>query len=274
MPFHRFLTVSIALLLALSILFFIGEVLDVAFSFQVDDYWVKIIFAILFFLGLHYALLMGFSSNYFLQKQSKSEIKGQGHLIDTSAIIDGRLIEIAKSGFSPKDLIIPQFVVRELQLISDSPDHEKRTKGRRGLDMLKQMKNSNLISVTISEEDASDVGVDNKLLALARLKKYNIITTDFNLIKVGQVEGLGVLNINMLATLLKPSLAIGDKIKVFISKKGNNRNQGVAFLPDDTMVVIEDAEKFIGYQRFVMISSYIQNESGRIAFARVVNNNR
>lgn len=271
-PFFRFLTLSISTLLSLSVIWMLGNVLRVDFSFTADSYWMEIIFTILSYTAVYYALIMGFSSEYFRRiLPDKKNANGEKFLVDTSAIIDGRLIDIAKSGFVTKGLLIPQFVIRELQLISDSPNHEKRSKGRRGLDVLKQMKNSDFLTVEMTVEDLPDViGVDNKLLALAAKKHYRIITTDFNLVKVAQVEGVKVMNINQLSTCLRPSINSGDKVKVFVSKKGNNKNQGVAFLPDDTMIVIDEGEKHIGYQRTVLINSYIQNESGRIAFARII----
>ena len=271
--FYRFLTFAVSILLSLSVLLVLSSVLRVDFSLTADRYWVEIIFTLLAFFAVYFALLIGATSNYFKRKTTETKMIADKHLIDTSAIIDGRLLDIAQSGFAPRFLVIPQFVIRELQLISDSPNHEKRSKGRRGLDMLKQMTASEHMTVEIITQDAPEAtGVDSKLLALAKRLKNRIITTDFNLVKVAQVEGVQVLNINQLATLIRSNLNVSDRIRVFVSKKGNNRNQGVAFLPDDTMVIIEDAEKFIGDQKTVSINSYIQNESGRIAFARIVNN--
>lgn len=276
-PFFRFLTIGISLLISLSTLWMLGNVLKVNFSLSADTYWTEIIFSILCYCSMYYALLMAFTSDYFSRTFSNitppdtEKTKQWKQLVDTSAIIDGRLLDIAKSGFISTEFVIPQFVIRELQLISDSTNHEKRSKGRRGLEMLKQMKNSDFLNIQIIDDDFNDTAsVDNKLLLLAKEENCHIITTDFNLVKVAQIESVKVLNVNQLASFLRPLITVGDKIKVSISKKGNNRNQGIAFLPDDTMIVVEEGEKHIGCQRTVLINNYMQNESGKLAFAQIV----
>ena len=133
------------------------------------------------------------------------------------------------------------------------------------------MKNSDHLSIQIVNEDVKSArNVDSKLLALATEKNYKIITTDFNLFKVAQVEGIEALNINYLATLMRPNININDRVRVFILKKGNNKGQGLAFLPDDTMVIVDGASKYVGFQKQVIVTSYIQSESGRMVFAKLL----
>lgn len=278
--FVRFLTMGVSLLLTLSTLWMLSNLLNTEFDLLVEPkywYWVEIIFTILCYCTLYFSIILGFKSDYFtrpfITKSTKKEQNQQ--LVDTSAIIDGRLLEIAKCGFITNEIIIPQFVIRELQLISDSTNHEKRNKGRRGLDILKQMKISDFLNIQLTTDDFNDVeGVDNKLLVLAKKKGHHIITTDFNLVKVAQIEGVKVLNINQLAACMRANIAVGDKIKVFINKKGNGRNQGIAFLPDDTMIVVEEGEKLIGSPCTVLINNYIQNESGKLAFAQIISSGK
>ncbi len=273
-PFFRSLTVAIMVSLGIFILSMISILLDIRPPklTGITKDWAEAFMLYLFFITVYSSIRTGAGSNYFRKKMSKKSKSERSYLVDTSAIIDGRLLEIAKTGFIPHLLVIPQFVIQELQLISDSHLHEKRMKGRRGLDLLKQMKNSDDISLKIIDEEVLESkNVDGKLLAMARKDNYSIITTDYNLVKVGQVENIQTMNINHIATVLKPSLSSSDRLKVQVAKKGNNKNQGVAFLPDDTMIIIEDGERYIGQQRNILITSFIQNESGRIAFARIQN---
>ncbi len=270
--FHKILTIGILLSLSLAVIFFTVQILSFLPSndvMQNDEKYLIVIASL--FIAFYLSFQVGNSSSYFSKVKASDIKEGAKHLIDTSAIIDGRLLEIAKSGFIPKSLAIPNFVIRELQLISDSSNNEKRMKGRRGLELLKQMKNSDFLSIQIINEDVKSAkNVDSKLLALAAEKNYKIITTDFNLFKVAQVEGVEALNINYLASLIKPSLNINDRIRVFVVKKGNNKGQGVAFLPDDTLVIIDGAAKYIGTQKQVIITSYVQSESGKMVFARAL----
>jgi uncharacterized protein YacL len=269
--FYVVLTIGITLSFSLIIVYLISEIFFNTESFLlIDARWYQAIIAVIVSLCFYFSFQIGFSTEYFKKKKTNKYFE-QKYLIDTCAIIDGRLLEIAKSGFIPKSLIIPNYVIQELQLISDSYNHEKRTKGRRGLDLLKHMKNSDHLSVQIINEDDAEVKtVDGKLLSTAKKNNYKIITTDFNLSKVAQLQGVQCLNINYLATLIKSNLNVGDRMRVSIAKKGNNKDQGIAFLPDDTMVVVENAEKFIGKQKQVVIMSYIQSESGKMAFANIV----
>lgn len=270
--FYTILTTGIILVITFTLVYLLSQILLHENSiFAIEQEWNEIIIATLTVISFYFSIRIGFYSEYF-KKKKDSNVNEVHYLVDTCAIIDGRLLEVAKSGFIPKNLIIPNFVIQELQLISDSYSHEKRSKGRRGLDLLKHMKNSDHLSIQIINEDIEDIKtVDAKLLALAKKYDYKIITTDFNLAKVAQLQGVQCLNINFLATLIKPAINIGDRIRVQIIKKGSNKDQGLAFLPDDTMVVIEEGEKFIGNQKQVLITSFIQSESGKMAFAKLSN---
>ena len=176
------------------------------------------------------------------EKQSKKSFK----ILDTSVIIDGRIADIAETGFLDGILVIPQFVLRELQLVADSADSMKRNRGRRGLDILQRMQKMATLNVQIVEDDFPAVReVDMKLIELAKVYDCKIITNDFNLNKVAQLHGVEVLNINELANALKPIVLPGETMRVFILKEGKEYNQGVAYLDDGTMVVVDNARKMI-----------------------------
>ena len=167
-------------------------------------------------------------------------------ILDTSVIIDGRIADIAETGFLDGVLVLPQFVLRELQLVADSADPLKRNRGRRGLDIMQRIQKMASITVQIVEDDFPAVReVDLKLIELAKLYEAKIITNDFNLNKVAQLQGVDVLNINELANALKPIVLPGEIMKVFILKEGKEYNQGVAYLDDGTMVVVDNARKMI-----------------------------
>ncbi len=177
------------------------------------------------------------------EKQSKKSHK----ILDTSVIIDGRIADIAETGFLDGVIVIPQFVLRELQLVADSADSLKRNRGRRGLDILQRIQKIASLVIQIVEDDFPAVReVDIKLIELAKLYESKIITNDFNLNKVAQLQGVEVLNINELANALKPIVLPGEIMKVFILKEGKEYNQGVAYLDDGTMVVVDNARKMIG----------------------------
>lgn len=189
-------------------------------------------------------------------------------LLDTSVIIDGRVADIIEFGFMDGEIIVPKFVVAELQLIADSPDTLKRGRGRRGLDILKKIQDSGAF-VIISEEDFKDVrGVDEKLIRLAKKMGGKIVTNDFNLNKVAMVEKIKVLNINDLSNGLKPQVIPGEYMRVKIIKEGKENNQGIAYLEDGTMIVVDAAKNCINKEIDVMITSAIQTSAGRMIFAK------
>ena len=178
-------------------------------------------------------------------------------LLDTSVIIDGRIKELCATGFIEGPLMVPLFVLNELQIISDSADATKRNRGRRGLDILK-------------EDDYDDLTeVDSKLMRLALDKQWKLMTNDFNLNKVARVQGIEVLNLNELANVLKPALIAGEWIRVQIMKEGKEVHQGVAYLDDGTMIVVEDGKPYVGQTVEVMVTSILQTSAGRMIFARV-----
>src|SRR5947208_17181438 len=190
-------------------------------------------------------------------------------LLDTSVIIDGRIADIADTGFLDGVVVIPQFVLRELQLVADSADSLKRNRGRRGLDILQRIQKMATVSVQIVEDDFPTVReVDLKLIELAKLYEAKIITNDFNLNKVAQLQGVEVLNINELANALKPIVLPGEVMKVFILKEGKEYNQGVAYLDDGTMVVVDNARKAIGKTIEISVTSVLQTTAGKMIFGK------
>jgi uncharacterized protein YacL len=198
------------------------------------------------------------------------EVEEDLKILDTSVIIDGRIADIIETGFVEGTFIIPQFILQELQYIADSPDPLRRTKGRRGLDILHRIQKMTHIKVRIVEEDFPKIKeVDAKLIALARLFSGKVITNDLNLSKVAQLQGVAVLNINELANILKPVVLPGETLSLFISKEGKEHNQGVAYLDDGTMVVIENGRRSIGKNVEAIVTSVLQTTAGRMIFARI-----
>lgn len=191
------------------------------------------------------------------------------NILDTSVIIDGRIADIAETGFIDGALIIPQFVLRELQMVADSADSSKRNRGRRGLDILQRIQKMPQLDVQIVEEDFPKVReVDLKLIELAKLIGGKVVTNDFNLNKVAQLHGVDVLNINELANSLKPVVLPGEVMRVFILKEGKEPNQGVAYLDDGTMVVVDHARRLISKTIDVTVTSVLQTTAGKMIFGR------
>jgi uncharacterized protein YacL len=199
------------------------------------------------------------------EKQSRRSYK----ILDTSVIIDGRIADIAETGFLDGVIVVPQFVLRELQLVADSADSMKRNRGRRGLDILQRIQKMATLHVQIVEDDFPAVReVDLKLIELAKLYEGKIVTNDFNLNKVAQLQGVEVLNINELANSLKPIVLPGEIMKVFVLKEGKEYNQGVAYLDDGTMVVVDNARKMIGKNVEISVTSVLQTTAGKMIFGR------
>jgi uncharacterized protein YacL len=199
------------------------------------------------------------------EKQSRRSYK----ILDTSVIIDGRIADIAETGFLDGVIVAPQFVLRELQLVADSADSLKRNRGRRGLDILQRLQKMASVQIQIVEDDFPAVReVDLKLIELAKLYEGKIITNDFNLNKVAQLQGVAVLNINELANSLKPIVLPGETMKVFILKEGKEYNQGVAYLDDGTMVVVDNARKMIGKTIDISVTSVLQTTAGKMIFGK------
>ena len=190
-------------------------------------------------------------------------------ILDTSVIIDGRIADVVETGFVDGVLVIPQFVLWELQLVADSADSLKRNRGRRGLDILQRIQKSKALDVQIVEADYPKIrAVDLKLIELAKDMEGKIVTNDFNLNKVAQLQGVTVLNINELANTLKPIVLPGETMNVFISKEGKEYNQGVAYLDDGTMVVVDNARRMISKNIAITVTSVLQTTAGKMIFGR------
>jgi len=190
-------------------------------------------------------------------------------LLDSSVLIDGRIADIAESGFLEGSFLVPQFILRELQMVADSPDSIRRNRGRRGLDMVQRLQKAPRISLDLISDDAADVReVDLKLVEVAKRRKAKIVTNDFNLNKVAQVHGVEVLNINELANVLKPVVLPGESMRVFILKEGKEYNQGVAYLDDGTMVVVDNAKRLISKTVDITVTSVLQTTAGKMIFGK------
>jgi len=190
-------------------------------------------------------------------------------ILDTSVIIDGRITDLCDTAFIEGTLVVPQFILKELQLVADSSDGLKRQRGRRGLDVLDHIQKSSQVSVIISEMDFPEVReVDSKLIELAKQLDAKIITNDFNLNKIARLQGISVLNINELANALKPVVLPGETMKVFILKEGKDKDQGVAYLDDGTMVVVDNSRRMIGQNINITVTSVLQTTVGKMIFGR------
>jgi uncharacterized protein YacL len=190
-------------------------------------------------------------------------------ILDTSVVIDGRIADVAETGFMDGVIVVPQFVLWELQLVADSADSLKRNRGRRGLDVLQRLQKNVNLDVQIIEADYPKIKeVDQKLIQLAKDMEAKIVTNDFNLNKLAQLQGVQVLNINELANALKPIVLPGETMKVFILKEGKEYNQGVAYLDDGTMVVVDNARRHISKTVDISVTSVLQTTAGKMIFGR------
>lgn len=202
----------------------------------------------------------------------KLDAKGTGEdlvLLDTSVVIDGRIVDIVKTNFLACRLVVPTFVLKELQLISDSSDSLKRARGRRGLDILNRMKTNANLEITINEMDFPELNsVDAKLVKMAKVTNARVFTNDYNLNKVAELQGVKVLNINDLANALKPVVMPGEQMQVKLLKEGKEADQAVAYLDDGTMVVVDNGRRLLGQTLHVTITSVLQTQAGRMIFAK------
>ena len=204
------------------------------------------------------------------EKKKSKEKQRIGKLLDTNIIIDGRVADIFQTGFLEGPIVVPVFVLEELQKIADSSDVLKRNRGRRGLDILNHMRKKNRDDIKIITDDFEEISeVDSKLIKLAREKGYKIITNDYNLNKVAELQGVAVLNVNDLAIAVKPAVIPGEQIFVQLVKNGKEEGQGVAYLDDGTMIVVEDGSKSIGKEVAVIITSVLQTSAGKMIFAKL-----
>jgi uncharacterized protein YacL len=222
-------------------------------------------------------IVMGARKGEWLQPQRLASLfrdtgpQKRYRILDTSVIIDGRIADVCETGFLDGTLVIPQFVLKELQLVADSADSLKRNRGRRGLDILQKIQKMAGVDVMISDIDFPDTReVDLKLIELGRTLQGKIVTNDFNLNKVAQLRGVEVLNINELANALKPVVLPGEFMKVFILKEGKEYNQGVAYLDDGTMVVVDNARRMISRNIDIVVTSVLQTTAGKMIFGRYI----
>jgi len=200
----------------------------------------------------------------------QSKDAGDPRVLDTSVIIDGRIADISETGFLQGNLIVPRFVLDELQHIADSPDSMKRSRGRRGLDVLNRMQRGAGINIEIMDQDFPKLkGVDAKLVALAKKLNAKIVTNDFNLNKVAELQGIKILNVNELANALKPVVLPGETMAVKIIKEGKEPGQGVAYLDDGTMIIVDHAQKHQGVNVEVLVTSVLQTTAGRMIFSEL-----
>ena len=202
-------------------------------------------------------------------------LRRSAKVLDTSVIIDGRIADIAEAGFIDGMMVVPEFVLRELQIVADSTDGSKRQRGRRGLDMLQRMQSNTAIQVQIVSDDFPSIReVDLKLLELAKKWEAKVVTNDFNLNKVAHLHRVEVLNINDLANALKPVVLPGEKMMVLILTEGKVFNQGVGYLDDGTMVVVDHARKLIGKSVEITVTSVLQTASGKMIFGKMEENGK
>ena len=301
-PGNRFISMGAAGLVALAIIFFemrirraslktligaaVGSILGIVGAFLIgmliimqqglgNETKIFLTLSLVFFMA-YVGLMVGAAKGDYLElsalggifsdKAARRDIK----VLDTSVIIDGRIADVAETGFLTGTLIIPQFILRELQQVADSPDSSKRQRGRRGLDMLNRLRNNSSLDIQIVETDFPSVReVDLKLIELGKQLDAVIVTNDFNLNKVSQLRGVSVLNINELANALKPVVLPGEAMRVFILKEGKEYNQGVAYLDDGTMVVVDNARRLIGKNADIAVTSVLQTTAGKMIFGRL-----
>src|SRR5215204_5365209 len=231
--------------------------------------------ALAFFMG-YVGLMVGAAKGDYLDLSalggvfSDKNVKRDYKILDTSVIIDGRIADVAETGFLGGSLIIPNFILAELQQVADSADSSKRQRGRRGLDMLQRLRNNSKLDIQIVETDFPAVKEgDLKLIELGKQLDAVIVTNDFNLNKVSQLRGVQVLNINELANALKPVVLPGEAMRVFVLKEGKEYNQGVAYLDDGTMVVVDNARRLIGKTADIAVTSVLQTTAGKMIFGRL-----
>jgi uncharacterized protein YacL len=203
------------------------------------------------------------------EPEPETAAKNSLKILDTSVIIDGRIADICQTGFLEGTIVIPQFVLEELQHIADSSDVLKRNRGRRGLDILNRIQKELSINVEIYEGDFEEIQeVDSKLVKLAKITNGVVVTNDFNLNKVCELQKVAVLNINDLANAVKPVVLPGEEMKVQVIKDGKEQNQGIAYLDDGTMIVVEEGRNYIGKHIDVLVTSVLQTSAGRMIFAK------
>ncbi len=227
----------------------------------------ELIYLIIFLIVFIYALTI----TYLFARKTKPEIIQNEEIVvvDTSVLIDGRIKDISQTGFISGTLIVPKFVLDELQNVSDSSDHVRRQKGRRGMKILKNLQKNPFFEVKIIEDSVPEIEeVDSKLVKIAKRKEAKLLTVDYNLNKIADVQGVHTLNINELANSVKPSVIPGEKVEVKIVQPGKEKNQGVGYLDDGTMIVVENGKKFMNREVQAEVSRVLQTEAGLMIFAK------
>lgn len=204
------------------------------------------------------------------REEQPADVKEGGIIFDTSVIIDGRILDIVETGFLPQDFILPRFVIEELQDVADSEDDIRRKKGRRGLETLEKLRGSKSGSFSVFDGDVRGKDIDRKLITLAKERDAKLLTVDFNLNKAARVSGVGVLNVNELANALRMNFVPGETLEIKVVQKGKEEGQGVGYLEDGTMIVVEEAENDIGKKVEIEVTRSLQTEAGRMIFARPV----
>lgn len=283
-PIFDLLFGTLGLIVGLSIAFLASFLLERSGIPVVSSVVPTILFVLLGYLGFQVGfkqreeMMKAFQSTRAAAPKKKEpaeplELHTSTHkILDTSVIIDGRIADIAATGFLEGVLVAPQFVLTELQHIADSSDSLKRTKGRRGLDILKRLQQEEGTEILITDIDFPEVGeVDLKLVHLAKKMGGQVVTNDFNLNKVADLHGVSVLNINDLANAVKPVVIPGEEMHVVVIKDGKEHNQGIAYLDDGTMIVVEDGRFHIGKAIDVVVTSVLQTSAGRMIFAKLKN---
>jgi len=203
-------------------------------------------------------------------KFKRQDLREEEIVVDTSSIIDGRILDIIKTKFVEARLVVPRFVLNELHTLADSTDHMKRQKGKRGIEILHSLKKEPNIEIKVLDKSMEGVkSVDEKIVKLAQELDSKVLTTDYNLNRIAQLQGVAVLNINDLANALKPSFVAGQRFSVKLIKEGKEHNQAIGYLEDGTMVVVEGARKLIGKAVDIEVTSILQSSSGRIVFTRI-----
>lgn len=266
------LGIAVGALTGILLYFSLLQIIDTVYISSIYEPYVKTIsFLLLLFLGTTLGFIKTSDHYNTAKKYSPKNRGGTTKILDTSVIIDGRVADVAEAGFIEGDLIIPKFIIKELQHIADSADPTKKVRGRRGLDVLKRMqKEIPGLVVKITGHDFKDIKeADLKLVELARKIKGEIITNDFNLNKVAGLQGVKVLNLNQLADAIKPVVLPGETITITLVKEGKEQRQAVGYLDDGTMVVVDDAIKFLGRDIDVSITSVLQTSTGRMIFAKI-----
>jgi uncharacterized protein YacL len=259
----------VGLLIAFLFAYGLNFITDIKEKYQIAPWIYALWTAVMGYLGL----VLGskkIDELYNLFGHAQSGDNKDYRILDTSTIIDGRLADICDTGFLEGSLIVPRFVLDELQYIADSSDSMKRSRGRRGLDILNRMQKSSGITIEIVDQDFPRIkSVDAKLVALAKKMNGKIITNDFNLNKVAELQGIKILNVNELANALKPVVLPGEVMTVKIIKEGKEAGQGVAYLDDGTMIVVDNAQKYQGATVEALVTSVLQTTAGRMIFSEL-----